>query len=88
VVSTEPLPPLEASQKIGRMVFTIITRVYDSDGSSSVRGRRDDNSVCSMGGDRSSVRGSGLHVRVRIRMLMPGCLKLKDLRQKVIPLLR
>ena len=69
------------------MVFTITTRVYDSDGSSSVRGRRDDNSVCSMGGDRSSARGSGLHVRVRIRMLMPGCLKLKDL-QKVIPLLR
>lgn len=69
------------------MVFTITTRVYDSDGSSSVRGRRDDNSVCSMDGDRSSTRGSGLHVRVRIRMLMPGCLKLNDL-QKVIPLLR
>ena len=71
---------------IGWTVFTITNSVHGS-----VSGRRDDNSgdgnsVCSMGCDRSSargrssVRGSGLHVLVRIRMLMPGCLKLEDLK--------
>jgi hypothetical protein len=63
------------------MMYSMWCHYSPATGYIHVRGRSDDNmgdrnNVSSMGGYRSSVRGESLHVRERIRMLMPVDLRL------------